>query len=171
MMIALHATIHDCAVTLLSDTLLNNRRIRPVWKTPVLWRDFAPLHCRLCVIADSLFEGRVEITVVEEDIWVVEPPVEMTLDRLDRLQHPIQLLVSCEHDKCGIGSWCLDVGLEAASDKGFVMLFTDFSRYRSVGLTRCSLMTVYIPDRRRCAGRHQHPSGRRVRMPHHEDQY
>jgi hypothetical protein len=125
-MIALHAAVHDGAVALLSDALLHDRRISPVWEAPVLWRDLAPFHYRLCVIANSLLESRVEVAVVQEDIGVVIPPVEMSLKRLDGLNHAVKLLVSGEDHNCRIRARAFCVRFEAAYCERLVVLLTDF---------------------------------------------
>ena len=41
------------------------------------------------MVLDGLFEGGVEVAVVEEDVWVVKPPVEMPFKRLDGLDDTI----------------------------------------------------------------------------------
>ena len=125
-MVALHATIHDSAIALLSDAFFYNRRVSPVWETPVLWRDLPPLDCGLCVIAHGLFECRVEVAVIEEDIGVVEPPVEMSLERLDGLDDAVKLFVPRQDHNCGIRSGAVCLGFEAAYCKGLVVLFADF---------------------------------------------
>lgn len=81
-MIALHAAVHDGSVALLRDALLCNVRIDPVRKAPLLWRDLAPLYWSADVLQNNLAEGLIEVSVVEEDVGVVKPSVEMSLNRL-----------------------------------------------------------------------------------------
>jgi hypothetical protein len=84
-MVALHATVHNGPVTLLGDSLLVNLWVYPVGEAPLLWRYLSKLHRTTDVAQNSLSERLVEISVVEEDVWVVKPPVEVSLERLDRL--------------------------------------------------------------------------------------
>ena len=84
-MVALHTTVHDGPVTLLGDSFLRNIWIYPVGEAPLLGRDLTPLHWSTDMSQDRLPERLVEVSVVEEDVWVVKPPVEVSLERLDRL--------------------------------------------------------------------------------------
>jgi hypothetical protein len=83
----------------------------------------------------------------------VVPSVEVTLDRLDGLDHTVQFLVSCQDDKRTIDAGLARVWLETTRDKDLVMLFAN------------------LPYRRRRASRYQHLN-RRARMPYeqHQDQ-
>lgn len=103
--VALHATIHDRSIALLSNTLLGNLLVNPVRETPSAWLDLAKLDSSRCIVSHSLLEGFVEFGVVEEDIGVVVPSVEMPLDRLDGLNYAVNLLVPGQHNKGSVGSW------------------------------------------------------------------
>ena len=90
--------------------------------------DLAKLHRSAGVVFDCLFEILFEVSVIEEDVRVVEPTVEMTLDAFDRLNHTVQLFISCKDNEGGIGPG-LPCGLfrvEAACGKDSVIFFADF---------------------------------------------
>lgn len=77
--ITLHATVHDSSITLLSDALLCDIDINPIWVTPHAGVNLSKLDCRASVVPDSLHECGVEISIIQKDVWVVEPPVEVSL--------------------------------------------------------------------------------------------
>jgi len=79
-MIALHPTVHDSLVALLCDAFLGDGRVNPVWKAPVFWRDLPPFYWCTGVVQDCLPKCLVEVTIVQEDIGVVKPAIEMSLD-------------------------------------------------------------------------------------------
>jgi len=88
-MITFHATIHDSLISLFRNALLCNLRVYPFWKSPHLRVDFPELHRGACVVLNRLFESRIEICIVQEHVGVMIPPVEMSLDGLDRLNNAI----------------------------------------------------------------------------------
>lgn len=88
-MITFHATVHDSLISLFRNALLRNLRVYPVWKSPHLGVDFPELHRGACVVLNRLFEGRIEVCIVQEHVGVMIPPVEMSLDGLDRLNNTI----------------------------------------------------------------------------------
>lgn len=128
MVVTLHTTVHDCSIALFSDALLGYIVVNPVRETPHAGVDLAKLDIGADVFADLIFEGGVEVAVVQEDVWVVEPSVEVSLDRLQRLQHTFELLVTGENDESGIGAWL--IGLEGrvltACNEDLVVLFANF---------------------------------------------
>lgn len=137
-MVALETTVHDGSVALLGNSLLGNLLIDPVGVSPHVGTDKAKLDGGRSVVSHSLLEGLIEVAVVEEDVRVVEPAVEVTLNRLDGLDDTIQLLVACKDDKGGVGARsliCLSLGVEATVDKNLVMLFANFSANRCQGRT------------------------------------
>lgn len=69
----------------------------------------------------------VELAIVEEDVGVVVPAVEVTLDRLDGLDDAVELFIPGENDKGGIGSRLAGVGLEASGDEDLVVLLAYFA--------------------------------------------
>jgi hypothetical protein len=81
--ITLHTTVHDSSITLFSDALLGHIVINPVGEAPHTGIDLAKLDVGADVLADFIFEGRVEVAVVQEDVWVVEPSVEVSLNRFE----------------------------------------------------------------------------------------
>lgn len=128
MMVALHATIHNGSVSLFSYSLSCSIDVHPVWVTPHGCINLSKLDWRARVVEDRLFESRVEVAIIQKDVRIVEPAIEMSFDRFDRLQNSFQLLISSQHDKGGIGAWfpSVDFGVEATGMENFVMLFTDF---------------------------------------------
>lgn len=83
MVITLHTTVHDGGITLFSDALLGHVVVDPVREAPHGGIDLAELDIRADVLTDLVFEGRVEVAIVQEDVWVVEPSVEMSFNRLE----------------------------------------------------------------------------------------
>ena len=79
-MVALHAAIHDCLISLFRDALFGDLRIDPIWESPHTRVNLTKLHRRTRVIGYYLLKRRVELAIIEEDIWVVIPSVEMTFD-------------------------------------------------------------------------------------------
>jgi len=126
-MITLQTTIHDGRVSLLGNAFLPNLGIKPVGITPHVMVNLAELDSSRRVVLDSVPEGGVEFLVVEEDVGVVIPSVEVAFNRLDGLDHAIQLLVSREDDKDTVGTRFASVGLAAADLENLVILFADFS--------------------------------------------
>lgn len=82
-MVTLHTTIHDCRVTLLPYTFESYVLVHPVRETPHRRIDLPKLHRRTRVILDCFFELVFEIPVVQEDIGVVKPTIEVSFDRLN----------------------------------------------------------------------------------------
>ena len=126
-MIALHPTVHDSRVTLLLNAFFCDSRIHPVREPPLLWTDFPPFHLATCVIHYRLLECRIEVSVVEEDIRVVEPAIEMPLDRFYGLEYTIQFLIPRQHHESCISSGPAYLRLETTCYKGFVVLFAYFT--------------------------------------------
>lgn len=128
MVITLHATVHDGGVALLSNALLGYVDVDPVGEAPHARVNLSKLDGGAGVVANHLLEGRVEIAIVQEDVWVMEPSVEMSLDRLERLKNTLELLVACEDDKSGIGARLvhLECWVLTARDKDLVMFLADF---------------------------------------------
>jgi hypothetical protein len=126
--ITLHSTIHDGCVTLLLNALFCDSGIHPVRETPLLWTNLSPFDLATCVVQHRLFERRVEVPVIEEDVWIIEPAIEMPLDRFYGLQNSVQLLVSRQHHESCIRPRSVDLRLEAACHEGFVILFAYFPR-------------------------------------------
>jgi len=126
--VTLHTTVHDGSITLFSDALLGHVVVNPVGEAPHAGIDFAELDVRADVLTDLVFEGRVEVAIVQEDVWVVEPSIEVSLNRLERLQHTFEFLVTGEDDESGVGARLVDLEgwVLTACDEDLVVFFADF---------------------------------------------
>ena len=78
-MIALQTTVHDGSISLLSYAFSCHVFVDPVRVSPHAGVDLAKLDRCTRDVCDGLFEGGVEVSVVEENIWIMEPAVEMPL--------------------------------------------------------------------------------------------
>ena len=76
-MVTLHATIHDRFISLLPDPFFRNFTIDPIGVSPHGMVYLTKFHRRTCVVSNRFFESRVEIAVIEEDVGIVEPSIEM----------------------------------------------------------------------------------------------
>lgn len=176
-MVALEAAIHDSIIALLGDAFLGDLGVDPVGETPHLGTNLAKLDIARGVVSHGLLESLVELAVVEENIGVVEPPIKVTLDRLEGLQNTIQLLVSGEDDKGGIGAGLRVVGLLAAGQEDLVVLFANFPAQQYQGqLSRSKQLAPVIqsigtnvPNGGWCPGGHQYPA-RRGRVLDEQDE-
>lgn len=125
-MVTFQTAVHDSSITLLRNALLGDLWVYPVGKTPHIRSDLAEFDRSRCIVFDSVLERLVEVAIIQEYIRVVIPPVEVTLDRLDRLDDTVQLLISGQYDKGAVGSGLGGVGLEAAFDENLVVFLADF---------------------------------------------
>lgn len=123
--ITLHATIHDGGITLLSDALLGNFVVDPVGEAPHGVINFTELDIPAGVVHDGVFEVLVKVAVVQEDVGVVPPPVEMTLNGLDGLDDAVKLLISGKDNKSGVCSGAGGVDVHTPGGKDFVMFLAD----------------------------------------------
>lgn len=88
MVIAFHSTIHDDLIPLLSDPFSGYINVDPV-RIPPHARVYLPkLNGRAGVIHDCVSEVGIKVAIVEEDIWIVEPSVEMSFQGFDGLYYP-----------------------------------------------------------------------------------
>lgn len=78
--VAFHAAVHNGLITLLSDAFACNFLVDPVRISPHTRVNLPKLDRRACVIGDSFFERRVEIAVIQEDVRVMEPAIEVALN-------------------------------------------------------------------------------------------
>lgn len=78
------------------------------------------------MVHNRLFEGGVEVTIVKKDVWVMEPLVEVSLHRLDRLDYTFQLLVPSQYNKGSIRSGLFDLGYLTASHEDLIVPLADF---------------------------------------------
>jgi hypothetical protein len=131
-MIALHASIHDRRITLLSDTFPSHLIVDPVRVTPHAVVDFAKLHGSTGVIQDGIFELLIKVAIVQKHVRIMPPSVEVALDGPDRLDDAVQFFISREHDEgcVGLGPGRFDV--HTASCEYLVMFLTDSSVLRAV---------------------------------------
>lgn len=166
-MVALQSTVHDSCITLLGNTLLCNLGVNPLRETPGVRLNLAELNMTRRVVSHSILEIIVELDVVEEDIRIVIPAVEVAFHGFDGLDDTIDFLVPGENDKGGIGPGLACVRLEATGDEDFVMLLADFSAATRL-LVACSGLGIEsvlmlgravlnIPDGRRRASGYQDP--------------
>lgn len=140
--VAFHTTVHDSSVTLLADTLLGDLRVDPIGETPHAVIDFTKLDGCTGVVLHSCLEVFVEVAVVKENVRIVEPTVEVALDRLEGLDDTVQFLVSRENDEGSVSLGSLrplGVNGHAASSKDLVILFADFPISRNLRSARGSL--------------------------------
>lgn len=86
------------------------------------------------MIHNGLFEGDVEVAIVQEHVRVVEPPIEMSLDRFDGLDHALKFLVPRKYHQYGVGSWAIYLRFEAAGHEYLVVLLAYFS---VVAVSKC----------------------------------
>ena len=79
------------------------------------------------MVPDGLSEGRIEVPVIQEDVRIMKPPIEMPLHGLDGLYDTFQLLIPCQDHKYRVRSSPIGLRFEAASHKDFVVFLADFS--------------------------------------------
>jgi hypothetical protein len=129
MMVTFQATVHNSSISLFPNAFLGNLLVRPVWVSPVRLVDLAELDRGAGVVRYRLLEGGIEVAVIQEDVWVVEPAIEMSLDALDRLEDAIQLLVTRQHHERSICplAFRLLLGVETAVMEDFVVFLVDFA--------------------------------------------
>lgn len=83
MMVALHTAIHDCPVALLLDPFASVFGIRPLGIPPHAGIYDTKFNGCIGMCTYSLLKGRVEVQVIEEDVWVVVPAIEMAFNGFD----------------------------------------------------------------------------------------
>ena len=125
-MIALHTTVHNGSIPLLPNSFSCRIDIDPIWIPPHSRIYLSKLDGSTCVIQDGLLKSRVEVSVVEEHIGVMEPPIEVPLHRFYRLDNPFQLLVPRQDHQYCVSSWSVCLRLKAAGNKHFVILLAYF---------------------------------------------
>lgn len=130
-MVAFQSSVHDSSITLLGNALLGDLGVNPIGESPHVRTDLSELNRRRSVVADSLLELFVEVAIVEENVGVVIPSVEMSLHGLDGLDNTIDLLVSREDDKGSIGAGLAGIGLKTTGHEDLVVLLTNLSVTKS----------------------------------------
>lgn len=124
--IRLHATVHNSSITLLGNALLRDSWIYPVWETPHAGIDLSELNGSAGVIHDGLLEVVVEVAVVQEDVRVMVPSVEVTLNGLNGLEDTVELLVSGQHNEGCVCLWFRAIWDCAAGHEDLIVLLADF---------------------------------------------
>lgn len=124
--VTFHSSIHDRSITLFSDTLFGNFMVHPVRVTPHAIIDLAKFHGGAGVVLDGFLEHIIKVAVVQKDIRVVKPPVEVSLNRLDRLNDTIQLFIPGQNDEGSVCSWSIRFHWKTARGEDFVVFFTYF---------------------------------------------
>ena len=121
-----HATVHNSSITLLGDTLLRNSWVYPVGEAPHAGINLSKLNSSTGVVHDGLLEVVVEVAIVQEDVWVMIPPVEVALNGLDGLEDTVKLLVSGQHNEGCVRLWFRAIWDCTAGHKDLVVLLADF---------------------------------------------
>lgn len=78
------------------------------------------------MVLDGFLELFVKVSIVEEDVWVIVPSIEVTLDRLDGLDDAVDFFITSENDKRCVGSRLRGIGFETSRGKDLVVPFADF---------------------------------------------
>lgn len=126
-MITLHSSIHNGSITLFADTFLRDFVIHPVGVTPHAAVDFSKFHGRTGIVFNGLLERIIEIAIVQEDIRIIEPPIEVSLDRFDGLCDTLQLLIPGQNDERGVCPGTISVHRKTTRSKDLVIFFVYFS--------------------------------------------
>ena len=80
MVVALHASVHDDFIALLSNSFPGHVDIDPVGVAPHAWIYLSELHRGARVIHYRISKIGVEISVIEKNIGIVEPSVEVPFE-------------------------------------------------------------------------------------------
>ena len=83
------------------------------------------------MVYDRLFERLIKVPIIEEDIWIVKPSVEVPFHRFYGLDHTFQLLIPCQNHQRRVRSWSICLGLEATGHEDFVVILTYFPAVQS----------------------------------------
>ncbi len=130
MVVTFHASVHDCGVSLFPNTFSCNFVVHPVRITPHGRIDLAKLDRRTCVIGDGMFETIAEVAIIQKHVRIMEPSVEMSFYRFERLYDTFQFFVPCQHYEGAVDAWFyrLEFWVDTSSMKDFVVHFADTSR-------------------------------------------
>ena len=79
-MVTLHTTIHDGSVPLLPYAFTGNISIHPIRVSPHAGINLAKFDGRACIVGDRLFKVGAEIPIIQEDVRVMKPSVEVSLN-------------------------------------------------------------------------------------------
>lgn len=125
MVVTFHSTIHNCSIALLSNAFLRNFVVNPIREAPHGTINLAKFHRGTGVVLDSIFEGIVEVAIVQEYIGIVIPAVEVSLNRLHGFNNTIQLLVPREDDEGSVCPRAVCFDGKTTGSENLVMLLTD----------------------------------------------
>ena len=79
-MVALHATVHDRCISLFPDPFTGHIFVDPIRISPHAGIDLAELYRRASVILNGRFELITKVAVVEKDIRIMKPAIEVTFE-------------------------------------------------------------------------------------------
>ena len=80
MMITFHTTIHNSGISLFPDSLLGDFMVYPVRVPPHAIIDLSKLNGSASIILNGVFELLVKISVIQKDVRIMPPSVEMTFN-------------------------------------------------------------------------------------------
>lgn len=132
--VAFQSTVHDGSISLLCDAFLGHLVVGPVREPPHVGTYFAKFDGARSVISYRLLEVIVELAIVEENIGVMVPPIEVAFHRFEGLQNTIEFFVSGQDHKGSVGTGLAGVRLQAASDEHLVVLLGNFPTARQFSL-------------------------------------
>lgn len=104
-----HATVHDCRISLLCNRFCSLSVVYPIWETPHCFINPPKFNSSTGVVLNRVLKLFAEMSVIKKYVRVVVPPVEVTFDRLKRLNNSLKFLVPSQHNKCCVcsGRICL----------------------------------------------------------------
>lgn len=79
-MVTGHATVHNCRISLLCDRFCSLIMIYPIRESPHAGVNLSKLNRTTGVVLNSVLELLVEDAVIEEDVGIVVPAIEVTFD-------------------------------------------------------------------------------------------
>lgn len=88
--------------------------------------DLTKFNSATGIVQNRLLECGAEFGIVEKDVRVVIPSIEMSFDGFDRLKNTVQLLVSCQNNESGFGSWLRSIWSLAAYLEDLIVFLADF---------------------------------------------
>jgi len=88
-MVTFHATVHNGLVSLFANTFSCNFFVDPIWISPHARVDLPKFYRRTCVVGDGFLEGGIEVAVIQKDVGIVEPSIEVPFNGLDGLHNAV----------------------------------------------------------------------------------
>jgi len=86
-MVRFHTAIHDSSIPLTSNSLLGPRVIHPIRKPKHWFIDLSKLYRTTRSINHSSLKTRIEMLIIQKHIRIIKPPIEMSFNRVKRIQH------------------------------------------------------------------------------------